>query len=72
MDDKEANFTVSRFSAKIQKIEKILIDHVQNFLPFLSSRIRQIRNSNPSISWPTKPKMFSYIWISSHLNAPFI
>lgn len=33
MDDKEANFMVSSLSGKIRKIEKILIDHVQNSPP---------------------------------------
>lgn len=34
MDDKEANFIVSSLLETITKLEKILIDHVQNFSPF--------------------------------------
>ena len=34
MNDKEANFMVSSLPEKITKIEKILINHVENFLPF--------------------------------------
>lgn len=34
INDKEANFIVSSLSEKTTKIEKILINHVPNFLPF--------------------------------------
>lgn len=34
MDDKEASFMVSGLSEKIGNIEKILLAHVQKFLPF--------------------------------------